>query len=59
MKEEKDLFLPYIAGYLGKSMKDAQQCRAKLEDFDSTAKVKNMKLALVPGLWEDGSTCSV
>jgi len=41
MAEEKELFVPYIAGYLGKSLEDVKQIQAKLDRFAPTAKVNN------------------
>ena len=39
MKEEKELFLPYNAGYLGKTAQDTKKLHEKLDKFGPTAKV--------------------
>ena len=39
MEIEKDLFVPYLAGHLGKSHDDAMKLNQKLKDYMPTAKV--------------------
>ena len=39
MLEEKEVFVPYIAAYLGKSVEEVEQLQAKLDMFAPTAKV--------------------
>jgi hypothetical protein len=39
MLEEKEVFVPYIAAYLGKSMEEVKELQAKLDRFAPTAKV--------------------
>ena len=39
MKIEKEVFVPFIAGKLGKSEEEAKKLHKKLEDFEPTAKV--------------------
>ena len=39
MKVEKELFVPYIAGHLGKSMAHAKSYQEKLDKFAPTVKV--------------------
>lgn len=39
MKIEKEVFVPFIAGKLGKSEEEAKKLHKKLQDFEPTAKV--------------------
>ena len=39
MKIEKELFVPYIAGRLGKTMEETKTFEKKLEEFNPTVKV--------------------
>ena len=39
MKTEKELFVPYIAAYLGKNVDETKKLQKKLDDFGPTAKV--------------------
>lgn len=39
MEEEKSLFRPYIAGYLGKSESDVQNMKEKIQKFQPIVKV--------------------
>jgi len=41
MKAEKDLFVPYIAANLGKSLDETKGLQKKVDDFGPTAKVKS------------------
>ena len=39
VKEEKEVFAPYIAGFLGKNLEDTAQLQNKVENFRPTMKV--------------------
>jgi len=41
MKEEKDLFMPYIAGYLGGTAEEAKKMQEKVNRFIPIAKVNS------------------
>ena len=43
VKEEKELFIPYIAGYLGKNTDEAKKLQEKVEKFGPTSKVSHSK----------------
>jgi hypothetical protein len=39
MAIEKEQFEPYLSGYLGNSLEEAQQLQSKLQEFEPTAQV--------------------
>ena len=48
MAAEKDLFVPHIAGHLGKSLDEVQKLQKKVDEFGPTAKVTCLALSLSP-----------
>lgn len=47
MAIEKEQFEPYLSGYLGNSLEEAQQLQSKLQDFEPMAQVEMKSHGLV------------
>ena len=47
MAIEKEQFEPYLSGYLGNSLEEAQQLQSKLQEFEPTAQVEFKSHGLV------------
>lgn len=47
VKEEKEVFAPYIAGFLGKNLEDTIQLQNKVENYRPTMKVMMFVIGLI------------
>lgn len=48
MAIEKEQFEPYLTGYLGNSLDEAQQLQNKLQEFEPVAQVEFSDMGLLP-----------